>query len=164
MPPTTGTNEEIIEKRDLSPFATSCIVIAVVAVFAAIILQLKEISALNPRDVDKIARGMYAREVEQDVREQKTLVDDALRKADASPQILSRIEDVLGEPVQLPEERTVEEGEEEAVTPTEEEEGVPPVIDAEPLPAIDEEPSALPEPDADDESMNLDLEGEDDGA
>lgn len=44
MPPTTGTNEEIIEKRDSSPLATSCMVLAALALLGAMALQISEIA------------------------------------------------------------------------------------------------------------------------
>jgi len=53
----TNQTEEIIEKRDTSPLATSCLALAVLAILGAIALQVAELSELrktwSPREKEK---------------------------------------------------------------------------------------------------------------
>jgi len=59
----TNTTEEIIEKRDTSPLATSCLAVALLAIIGAITFQVMELAeiradwAVTERDQGKILRA-----------------------------------------------------------------------------------------------------------
>jgi len=75
----THTNEDIIEKRDTSPVATSCIVFATLALLGAIALQVAEIREIRadygPSERNK---GVVLR-TESDYNDLENRIDDVLR-------------------------------------------------------------------------------------
>lgn len=77
MPPTTGTNEEIIEKKDSSPAATSCVLVATIALLGAIVLQLMELGELkrqlSPKEAQALTTGRYKKAV---IQQKLQAIDD----------------------------------------------------------------------------------------
>lgn len=82
MPPTTGNTEEIIEKRDSSPVAMSCLIIAVLALFGAIALQLTEISSQKTKTLELIVDNQYAKMVDSQIKRIREDATDAVQASD----------------------------------------------------------------------------------
>lgn len=86
MSPTTGTNEEIIEKRDTSPVATSCVILATLALLGAIALQLFELgehrAELTSRERDALATGRFEAVEGASLERLRQATDDILADAE----------------------------------------------------------------------------------
>ncbi|MCZ6795666.1 MAG: hypothetical protein O7J95_18835 [Planctomycetota bacterium] len=85
MPTPTGSNEEIIEKRDSSPVATSCLVIAVLALIGAVVFHLYEIGELTANlDAGEVAALLEGDDIPLDDRLARIerAVDAAIKDAD----------------------------------------------------------------------------------
>ena len=85
MPTPTGSNEKIIEKRDSSPVATSCLVIAVLALIGAVVFHLYDIGELTANlDADEVAALLEGDDIPLDDRLARIEreVDAAIKDAD----------------------------------------------------------------------------------
>ncbi len=71
-------NEEIIERKEGSPVATSCLVIAVVAIGGAIALQLTELAQIRAEYVGLEKTDNQVNRVKGDISAMKTTVSDIL--------------------------------------------------------------------------------------
>ena len=79
MPP-INASEEIIEKKSGSPVATSCLIIAVAALLAAIILQLVEMGEYRKGDLVKNSANPGTAKANSDITAFTNKVQDILKK------------------------------------------------------------------------------------
>ena len=99
MPLTTTNSEEIIEKKDSSPVATSCLLIAAVALVGAIVLQLaqyvEQTQDLSERQLKSLGKNRYMRIVKRDLEKNVAAVDEILQTVQVPEEDLKTYEDAL---------------------------------------------------------------------
>ena len=114
MSPTNTSNEEIIERSERSPVATSCLVIAALALLGAIVIQVAEIAQYRGgalKYAKKSTPGMLT--AQADVREFKKDVEEIITGAGESATVDTEMEAEDVEGTEGEEEEDFEEDEEE---------------------------------------------------
>jgi hypothetical protein len=96
---TTGSNEEIIEKRDTSPLATSCLILSALAILAAIILQFKDIGearkALDAHAMKVAKLGQATEASNPDIRRIRERVSSLIAKTEVPSSDRAMVEEIL---------------------------------------------------------------------
>lgn len=96
MAPTNGTNEDVIEKRDSSPVATAALVIAVVSIFAAISLQIAEVSEIRRGIPESELKMSGKRRAQKDLRDFTGQVETTLKASEIDENLVSKVKDIVG--------------------------------------------------------------------